>query len=166
MLAIVADNGRQLNDPPSSLFDRMMAYSGPCHVQGDGSFTTDVDVAWHPPSVTEGTTLQAAAEALDQPIAIVNVSAERDIDGAFAAIVQRKVGALIVSSDPLFFLVRKMLVAWMARYALPTVFADREQVEAGGLVSYGASRPDASYFTAHLQSFLQREMISRKTSEI
>ena len=47
-LAIVADNGRQLNDHPSSLFDRMMAYSGPCHVQGDGSFTTDVDVAWHP----------------------------------------------------------------------------------------------------------------------
>ena len=97
----------------------------------------------NPPSVTEGTTLQAAAEALDQPIAIVNVSAERDIDGAFAAIVQRKVGALIVSSDPLFFLARKMLVVSMVRYALPTIFADREQVEAGGLVSYGASRPDA-----------------------
>jgi putative ABC transport system substrate-binding protein len=48
-----------------------------------------------------------------------------------------------VSSDPLFFLARKMLVVSMARYALPTIFADREQVEAGGLVSYGASRPDA-----------------------
>lgn len=48
MLAIVADNGRQPNDPPSSLFDRIMAYSGPCHVQGDDCFTTDVDVAWHP----------------------------------------------------------------------------------------------------------------------
>ena len=47
MLAIVADNGRQLNDPSSSLFDRMMAYSGPCHVSDD-CFTTDVDVAWHP----------------------------------------------------------------------------------------------------------------------
>jgi hypothetical protein len=46
MLAILADNGRQPNDPPGSLFDRMI-YSGPCHVQGD-SFTTDVDVAWHP----------------------------------------------------------------------------------------------------------------------
>jgi hypothetical protein len=48
MLAIVADNGRQPNDPSGSLFDRMMAYSGPCHIQGDDSFTTDVDVAWHP----------------------------------------------------------------------------------------------------------------------
>ena len=31
----------------------------------------------------------------------------------------------------------------MARDALPTIFADREQAEAGGLISYGASRSDA-----------------------
>jgi putative tryptophan/tyrosine transport system substrate-binding protein len=97
----------------------------------------------NPPSVTEGTTLQAAAEALGQPIEIVNVSTETDIDGAFAAIMQRKVGALIVSSDPLFFVARKTLVALMARYALPTIFSDREQAEAGGLISYGANRPEA-----------------------
>jgi hypothetical protein len=48
MSAIVADSARQPNDPPSSLFDRMMAYSGPCRIQGDDSFTTDVEVAWHP----------------------------------------------------------------------------------------------------------------------
>jgi putative tryptophan/tyrosine transport system substrate-binding protein len=35
------------------------------------------------------------------------------------------------------------LVVLMARHALPTIFADREQAEAGGLISYGASRPDA-----------------------
>jgi len=48
-----------------------------------------------------------------------------------------------VSSDPLFFIARKELVGLTARYALPTIFADREQAEAGGLISYGASRPDA-----------------------
>jgi putative tryptophan/tyrosine transport system substrate-binding protein len=31
----------------------------------------------------------------------------------------------------------------MARDAVPTIFADREQAEAGGLISYGASRVDA-----------------------
>jgi putative tryptophan/tyrosine transport system substrate-binding protein len=97
----------------------------------------------NPPSVTEGKTLQAAATALDQPIEIVNVSTEDQIDGGFAGIVQQKIGALIVSSDPLFFIARKTLVVLMARYALPTIFADREQAEAGGLISYGASRPDA-----------------------
>jgi putative ABC transport system substrate-binding protein len=97
----------------------------------------------NPPSVTEGATLQETAEALGQPIEIVTVSKERDIDSAFAAIVQRKIGALIVSSDPLFFVARKVLVVAMTHYALPTIFADREQAEAGGLISYGASRPDA-----------------------
>jgi putative ABC transport system substrate-binding protein len=50
---------------------------------------------------------------------------------------------LIVSSDPLFFIARNTLVVLTARYTLPTIFADREQAEAGGLISYGASRPDA-----------------------
>jgi len=97
----------------------------------------------NPPSVREGVSLQEAAEALGQAIEIVNVNKEREIDGAFAAIMQRKIGALIVSSDPLFFVARKVLVVAMTRYALPTIFADREQAEAGGLISYGASRPDA-----------------------
>jgi putative tryptophan/tyrosine transport system substrate-binding protein len=97
----------------------------------------------NPPSVTEGKTLQAAAAALGQPMKIFNASTEGHIDGAFADIAQQKIGALIVSSDPLFFIARNMLVVLTARYALPTIFADREQTEAGGLISYGANRPDA-----------------------
>jgi putative ABC transport system substrate-binding protein len=97
----------------------------------------------NPPSVTEGKTLRAAAADLGQAIEIVNATTAAEIDGAFAAIVQHRVGALIVSSDPLFFIARKMLVDLTARNALPTVFADREQAEAGGLISYGASRREA-----------------------
>ena len=97
----------------------------------------------NPPSVIEGTTLQKAAAALGQPIEIINASTEGQIDRAFTAVAQQKFGALIVSSDPLFFIARDMLVILTARYALPTIFADREQAEAGGLISYGARRPDA-----------------------
>jgi len=97
----------------------------------------------NPPSITEGKSLRAAAESLGQPIEIVNISSEAQIAGAFADISQHGIGALIVSSDPLFFIARKMLVALAARNALPTIFADREQAEAGGLISYGASRPEA-----------------------
>jgi ABC-type uncharacterized transport system substrate-binding protein len=95
------------------------------------------------PSVTEAKTLQAAAAALGQPIQIFNASTEGHIDVDFADIAQQKIGAVIVSSDPLFFIERNKLVALQARYALPTIFADREQAEAGGLISYGASRSDA-----------------------
>jgi putative ABC transport system substrate-binding protein len=74
---------------------------------------------------------------------IVNGSREGQIDVVFATFAQQRMGALIVSSDPLFFIERKKLVGLTAHYSLPTIFADREQAEAGGLISYGASRPDA-----------------------
>ena len=91
----------------------------------------------------EGRTLRAAATDLGQPLEIMNAATQAEIQDAFAALGQHKVGALIVSSDPLFFVARKMIVDLTIRYAVPTVFADREQAEAGGFISYGASRPDA-----------------------
>ena len=56
---------------------------------------------------------------------------------------ERQVRALLVSSDPFFFVERVKLVVLMARDSMTTVFADREQAEAGGLISYGASRTEA-----------------------
>jgi putative ABC transport system substrate-binding protein len=87
--------------------------------------------------------VQQAAAALGQTIQIVNASTGGQIDAVFATISQQRIGALIVSSDPLFFIERNKLVVLTARHALPAIFADREQAEAGGLISYGASRPDA-----------------------
>jgi putative tryptophan/tyrosine transport system substrate-binding protein len=97
----------------------------------------------NPPSVEEGRAVQAAAAALGQPCLILNASTQNHIDEAFAIIKQQGVRALIVTSDPFFFSERVKLVVLMARDALPTIFADREQADAGGLLSYGASRPDA-----------------------
>jgi putative tryptophan/tyrosine transport system substrate-binding protein len=65
------------------------------------------------------------------------------IDGAFVTIKEQQVRAVIVSSDPFFFSERVKLVVLMARDGLPMIFADREQADAGGLISYGASRTDA-----------------------
>jgi ABC-type uncharacterized transport system substrate-binding protein len=97
----------------------------------------------NPPSVEEGKAAQAAAAALGQPLLIVNASKPGHIDDAFATIKEQQARAVIVSSDPFFFSERVKLVVLMARDGLPMVFADREQAEAGGLISYGASRTDA-----------------------
>ena len=97
----------------------------------------------NPTTVTEGKNVQEGATALDLPIQIVTASTEGQIDRAFAAVAQQKMGAVIVSSDPLFFIERNRLVVLQARYGIPMIFADREQAEAGGLISYGASRLDA-----------------------
>jgi putative ABC transport system substrate-binding protein len=97
----------------------------------------------NPPSVSEGIAVQEAAAAIGQAFQIFHASTQVQIDNVFAAVEQRQIGALIVSSDRFFFIERVKLVVLMARHALPTIFADREQAEAGGLISYGASRPDA-----------------------
>jgi putative tryptophan/tyrosine transport system substrate-binding protein len=97
----------------------------------------------NPPSVAEGTAVQEAAAAVGQPLQILHASTQRHIDDAFASIEQRRIGALLVSPDPFFFIERIKLVVLVARHALPTIFAYREQAEAGGLMSYGASRRDA-----------------------
>jgi putative ABC transport system substrate-binding protein len=87
--------------------------------------------------------LQAAAAALGQRLLILQASTLGQLEDVFATMKQQQVRALIVSSDPFFFSERVKLVVLMARDALPTIFADREQAEAGGLMSYGASRSDA-----------------------
>jgi putative ABC transport system substrate-binding protein len=43
----------------------------------------------------------------------------------------------------LFLIHRQKLVELAARHAIPAIYADRELPEAGGLISYGASRQDA-----------------------
>jgi putative ABC transport system substrate-binding protein len=87
--------------------------------------------------------LQAAARTLGLQIDIVNASTERDIDAAFATILPRAAGALVVGNDPYFTGRRDQLVALAARHALPAVYSLRESAAAGGLMSYGTSITDA-----------------------
>jgi putative ABC transport system substrate-binding protein len=97
----------------------------------------------NPNTETVSKSVEAAARALGLEIYTVNATTERDIDTAFAAIVQRGVGALLVGNDPFFTDRRDQLVALAARYALPALYSLRESVAAGGLVSYGNSITDA-----------------------
>jgi putative ABC transport system substrate-binding protein len=97
----------------------------------------------NPPSALEAANAQAAARVLGLQVRILNVATEGQIEEAFAEIVRQAMGGLCVSADPLFFIQRDKLVALAARYAVPTIYADHDQAQAGGLISYGASRPDA-----------------------
>jgi putative ABC transport system substrate-binding protein len=62
---------------------------------------------------------------------------------AFAAFAERRIAAVVVSSDPFFYSERALLAALAAQRALPAIYYDREYVAAGGLMSYGASVTDA-----------------------
>jgi putative tryptophan/tyrosine transport system substrate-binding protein len=97
----------------------------------------------NPNAETVSKDLHAAARALGLELHIVNASTEHDIDMAYATIVQRRAGALLVGNDPFFTDRRDQLVALAARHALPAIYSLRESVVAGGLVSYGNSVLDA-----------------------
>jgi putative ABC transport system substrate-binding protein len=86
--------------------------------------------------------IQAAANKLDRQIRVLNVSSESEIDSAFADLIQRPVDALLVVSDPFFFVVREELVALAARRTVPIISFIRDFTVAGGLMSYGASLSD------------------------
>jgi putative tryptophan/tyrosine transport system substrate-binding protein len=81
--------------------------------------------------------LQTAARTLALQIQVLNASTSREIDTAFAALARERADALFVGPDA-FFNTRRVQIAMMAaHYSIPTAFAVREYVDAGGLMSYG-----------------------------
>ena len=74
---------------------------------------------------------------------ILDARASHEIDAAFATLAHKQPDALYVNPDALFFNERNRIVALAARDAIPAIYSDREAAEAGGLLSYGASRTEA-----------------------
>ena len=87
--------------------------------------------------------LQAAAGNLGMQIHLLEASTDRDFDAAFARLVQLRSGGLVISSDLYFYARSDQLAALARRYAVPAICGFREFAMAGGLMSYGASIPDA-----------------------
>jgi putative ABC transport system substrate-binding protein len=83
-----------------------------------------------------------AANAFGQQLDILHASSEGEFETAFAALVQLHADALVIAVDALFDSHVHQLVALAARRTLPVAYYWREFVEAGGLISYGASIAD------------------------
>ena len=84
-----------------------------------------------------------AALALRLHLVTANAKSPGEIEAAFATLVAQRIGAFLESADPLFSQVHEQLATLAARHRLPAVFHRRDFVEAGGLMSYGASFSDA-----------------------
>jgi len=86
---------------------------------------------------------EAAARALGLELQVLKASNAREIDDAFALLVERRAAALLIEGDPFFIGRMRQLVVLTARHAIPAIYQSRDFPEAGGLMSYGASRSDA-----------------------
>jgi putative ABC transport system substrate-binding protein len=79
---------------------------------------------------------QAAARLGLRPL-MLSARADGEIDFAFASAAKQGADALLVATDPFLLSRRERLVALAARYAVPAIYAQREVVSGGGLISYG-----------------------------
>jgi putative ABC transport system substrate-binding protein len=70
-------------------------------------------------------------------LVVLKAATEGEIDAAFASVVQLQAGALVVDPDAFFNSRGEQLVALASRHAVPTIYAFRRWVAAGGLISYG-----------------------------
>jgi putative ABC transport system substrate-binding protein len=80
-------------------------------------------------------TLRAAADSPGVKLYELKASTEAEIEAAYQAL--HPGSALLISTNPFLFSRRAQLVALGARRAIPTMYDNRESVEAGGLMSYG-----------------------------
>jgi putative tryptophan/tyrosine transport system substrate-binding protein len=87
---------------------------------------------------------QAAVGSFGHKLVVVEVAAESDFDQAFRSLIEARVAALFVEVDAFFTDRRAKIAALAAQYALPAIYALREFVDAGGLMSYGTSITDAN----------------------
>ena len=97
----------------------------------------------NPNTEAERRDVQSAAQSIGQQLVILDVRSDRDIETAFATLVQRGVGALLVGSGGFMNSHREHVAALAARHRLPASYVWRETVEAGGFMSYGPSQSDA-----------------------
>jgi putative ABC transport system substrate-binding protein len=87
--------------------------------------------------------VQNAARAAGQELVVVAATSDRDLEAAFAEIVQRHAQVLLISMDPFLVESSDRIIALAAQHRIPAVYATSESVAAGGLISYGASISNA-----------------------
>jgi putative ABC transport system substrate-binding protein len=96
-----------------------------------------------PDAAPEIRDVQAAAQANRLQLRLLNASTPAELEAAFASIGTNRPDALLVGGDPFLLVQRHSIAEQVARVRLPAVYALREMVEAGGLISYGASVPNS-----------------------
>ncbi len=97
----------------------------------------------NPSAQAETMDMQNAALALGTAIHLEHASSDGELDKAWGAFAERRVGAVAVAADALFNSRRTKIIALAAEHKLPTIYFLRDFAKAGGLMSYGGSPDDA-----------------------
>jgi ABC-type uncharacterized transport system substrate-binding protein len=106
---------------------------------------TKIGVLWNPTTPSHLRALKAietGGERLGVELRMVPTRTREDFDDAFSTMTREGVGGFVVVASPLIVAERVALARVAVKYRLPGMFPFKENVESGGLMSYGADRDD------------------------
>jgi putative ABC transport system substrate-binding protein len=86
--------------------------------------------------------VQGAAQKAGVRTLLLEASTAHEIENAFATMVRENVGGVVVGAAPFFGYQRQQIVELALKYRLPSIFGNRSNVEAGGLMGYGGARAE------------------------
>ena len=107
--------------------------------------------------------VKGAARSLGVELQLVEARSASELDGAFAAMAKERAAAVLVVTDTVFLLHRARLADLTTKNRLPSMHGIVEYVEAGGLMSYGAS---GSYFLRRAASFVDKILKGAKPADL
>jgi putative ABC transport system substrate-binding protein len=90
----------------------------------------------NPNSASHLRNIEEVARVRDRRLQVAHAASEPEIDAVFAAFAAQRAGGVLVVDDPFYGSQGEHMIALAARYALPTMFYRRRDVEDGGLMSY------------------------------
>jgi putative ABC transport system substrate-binding protein len=105
--------------------------------------------AEYPAAVLELGEVHAAARTLGLEVTAFKIRGPQEIAPTFEAL-KNHAEALVLVGDPLMSSNRIRIITLALAARLPAIYVQREYVDAGGLISYGANFPDLFRRTAEM----------------
>jgi putative ABC transport system substrate-binding protein len=116
-----------------------------------------------PPAADQLRQIEEATRTMGLQLFVAKASNDDELNDAFAFLVQRRVGAIVVAADPYFDTRRDKIVALAAQALLPTMYQFREFAMAGGLISYG---PSITEMYRHAGEYVGRILRGAKPADL
>jgi putative ABC transport system substrate-binding protein len=117
----------------------------------------------NPTADAERRQIERACKSLGMEAIIFDVRNAEGLKQALAAAAQRRPDALLINAEAVLIANRETILEFARKYRLPAMYAAREYVEGGGLISYGVSYPHLYYRAA---SYVDRILKGAKAGDL
>jgi putative ABC transport system substrate-binding protein len=107
--------------------------------------------------------LETAGERLGVQLVMVPVRTVEDFEGVFSTMSREHVGGFLAVTAPIFSSHRTRLADLALKHRLPGMFAGREYLEAGGLISYA---PDVNDLTRRAATYIDKILRGAKPADL